>query len=489
MLPLHMNQTLPQKLSFVDLETTGASIFRDRIIEIGIVRVEGNRIVDEFESLINPNCYVPKEIKALTGINTYELESAPSFYQLKNEILEKITDSVFVAHNVRFDYGFLKNEFRRFDISFSPKHFCTVKLSRSLYPQFSHHNLDAIMERFNIKCKRRHRALDDAKATFAFFKKSQKQIPQDIFSLALLKALKKPSIPIKVSESTLNNLPESTGVYIFKGENNSCLYVGKSINIKDRVLSHFSSDYSSNKEMQLAQQTEDIETIITSGELGALLLESTLVKKLQPLYNRKLRSAFSPIVVKKVIKNGYQTVELDSSGQIDISHLEEIITILRNKKSAKEFLTNIAKKYNLCGKLLGVDITNKVCFGYRLGTCDGACIGIENILKYNLKFIEAFSQIKVKSWPFNGPIIIREKDEEGNSQGFIMDKWCYLGSLNKDNSDNFDEINQDYSFDFDTYKILLRYITNEKNQKNIQRINLNPSKTSENHIDNIGLIH
>ncbi len=478
-----MNFDLPNKLAFVDLETTGGSILRDRIIEIGIVKVENNKVIESFESLINPHCYIPPEIEMLTGINAGQLESAPSFYELKNEILERIGDSIFVAHNVRFDYGFLKNEFRRFDISFSPKHFCTVKLSRSLYPQFTHHNLDAIMERFNIKCKRRHRALDDAKATFAFFKKAQKQIPDDVFTQALNKALKKPSVPIKVDEETLNNLPEAPGVYIFRGENNSCLYVGKSINIRDRVLSHFSSDHASAKEMNLAQQTENIETITTSGELGALLLESSLIKKLQPLYNRMLRYAFSPIIVKKIIKNGYQTVELDSSRQIDINNLENIITILRNKKSAKEFLIKISKKYNLCGKLLGVDITNKVCFGYRLGTCGGACKGIENVLKYNLKFIEAFSTIKVKTWPFEGPIIIREKDEEGNSQGFIMDKWCYLGSVDHKNPEKLEDINQDYSFDYDTYKILLRYISNEKNQKNIQKINLKPKISSSNYTE------
>ena len=163
---------LPNKISFVDIETTGGSAFYDRIIEIGILRVENNELISTFHSLINPQTHLPREIELLTGITSANLEYAPTFNSLKTDILDILEGTVFVAHNVRFDYGFLKREFQRENISFSTKHFCTVRLSRLLYPQFRHHNLDSIIERFNFQCANRHRALDDAKILFDFYKKT-----------------------------------------------------------------------------------------------------------------------------------------------------------------------------------------------------------------------------------------------------------------------------------------------------------------------------
>src|SRR5437868_4812001 len=166
---------LPKKLAFVDIETTGGRSFYDRVLEIGILRVEENQIVKTFHSLINPQAYIPPEITLLTGITARDIENAPTFRQIKDEILETLTDCIFVAHNVRFDYGFLKNEFQRENISFKSKHFCTVRLSQILYPMHRHHNLNAIIERFNFHCEQRHRALDDAQILFEFYKKIQEQ--------------------------------------------------------------------------------------------------------------------------------------------------------------------------------------------------------------------------------------------------------------------------------------------------------------------------
>ena len=160
---------LPKNFSFVDIETTGGRVASDRIIDIGILRVENGTIVAKFESLVNPETYIPPFIEDLTGINTTDLEFAPNFSQIKDQILELLADSIFVAHNVRFDYGFLKNEFRRHKYSFNSRNLCTVRLSQILFPQYSRHNLDSILERFQITCKRRHRAFDDASAILEFY--------------------------------------------------------------------------------------------------------------------------------------------------------------------------------------------------------------------------------------------------------------------------------------------------------------------------------
>jgi DNA polymerase-3 subunit epsilon len=481
---------LPETLTFVDVETTGMRPTWDRVIEIGMIRVENGQVVRKFESLINPGGYLPPEITSLTGIDSTQLEDAPSFWELKLDIAEMLEDSIFVAHNVRFDYSFLKNEFKRLEVPFSPKHFCTAKLSRLLYPRYGHHSVDALIDRFGFEVKNRHRALGDAQVIWEFYQKAQGETDTDRFEKALGLALKKPTVPLKLKEKDIENLPETPGVYIFYGDSQTPLYVGKSVNIRDRVKSHFSSDYLSGKEMQIAQQVTSIESLTTSGELGALILESELVKKLSPMYNRMLRYSQGVVVLKQVedTKTGYWGIKMGDLGDVQISELNQILGVFRTKKAAKDHLINLAKEYSLCARLLGVESTLASCFGYRLGTCFGACQGKEMPLKYNLRFTEAFTAGKLKNWPFNGPIVITEKNTlDDTEEGFLVDNWCYLGKVKRRTAHDYEPVDQlqnEVRFDLDTYKIISAYVLNQKNQKNIkvlttewQKLSLNPVQT------------
>jgi len=478
---------LPKKLVFVDTETTGMNAVYDRIIEIGLLCVEDNEIVEQYQTLLNPQTYLSPFIENMTGISADDLVNAPTFYDVKERLRNFFEDSVFVAHNVRFDYGFLKNEFKRFNIKFSPKHFCTVKLSKYLYPQYTHHNLDSIITRFGFTISRRHRAFDDAKILWNFYQEIQNQFPSEKIEQAVNFVLKKPALPINLPAKALDQLPESPGVYIFYGQEEFLskrknfkktsslntlpipLYIGKSINIRERVLSHFASDHLSSTEMRIAQQITHIETIQTSGELGALFKEATLVKNLQPLYNRKLRLRHKLTVLKRrKTSEGYDTVIIETLNEITVKELDVVMGIFRSQKQAKEFLIEISKTFSLCQKLFGIQKTKGVCFGYHLGWCKGACKQNENPLKYNSRFIIAFSKYKIKTWPFQGPIVIEERnDEEESFERFLIDKWCYLGSITSQDLDTQDFKNE-YIFDLDTYKILVNYIFSEKNQRNIK---------------------
>ena len=453
-------------LSFVDLETTGTSTNFNRIIEIGILKVDRNKVIRKYETLINPEISIDPFIQQYTGINPQDLENAPTFYDLKDEILEILKDSIFVAHNVRFDYGFIRNEFKRFDISFSSKHFCTVKLARLLYPEWKKYNLDTVIEKFKLNIKRRHRALYDAKAILHFYKKSQKEIKKDKFESALRIALKRPSVPVNLSQEILEALPESSGVYIFYGDKSTPLYIGKSLNIRDRVLSHFSGDHLSTLEMKISQTVKSIETVQTAGELGALLLESSLIKKLQPLYNRLLRNKRQLLVLKKIVNpDGFNTITTGILSEITIDDFSEIIGIFKSQKELKNTLHDLSEEYSLCNKLLGLEKTDRYCFAFHLGQCKGACQSEEMSLKYNLRFDEAFYKFKIKRWPFTGPIIVKEKSI--GRESFIIDKWCILDSVKS----QYDKINTEYGFDYDTYKIIKRYIETPKNMRNISDFN------------------
>lgn len=460
-------------IAFVDTETTGMRMLHDRIIEIGILRVENNRLVQKFHTLINPQSFIPTEILLLTGIAKETLEKAPTFREVAYDIEHIMKDCIFVAHNVRFDYGFLKNEFKRLGITFSPKHFCTVKLSRALFPNASSHNLDSIIARFNIPCQNRHRALDDAKVLWEFYQIVQKQFSQEILTKALTHVFKHPSLPVNLPKNSLSILPEGPGVYIFYGAKSVPLYVGKSKNIRTRVLSHFSSDHRARFEMNISQQIESVEAMQTAGELGALLRESTLIKKLQPLYNRKLRISKRLIVLQQTQdNNGYLRVALEPLKEILPKQIDTIIGIFKSVRQAKDYLIHVKETHSLCEKLLGLEKTKHACFSYRLGTCKGACVGEENPLRYNMRFIMAFANSKIKKWPFRQQVQIEEYDTlEEKREIFTVDKWCLLSNFTAESSETF-SLNM-ARFDVDTYKILSRYLLSAKKNGNI-RVHLLP---------------
>ncbi len=510
------NSMLPNKLAFVDIETTGTSASYGRIIEIGIVRVENNEVVKTFQTLINPETFLPPEIALLTGITQKDLEGKPAFNTFAKEIYEILQDCLFVAHNARFDYSFLKYSFIREEMSFTAKQLCTVKLSRSLYPTERHHNLDAVIRRCGLNCEQRHRAFDDAKAIWNFYKHAKENFPEAFFLEAINKTLKRPSLPNKLTHEIIDSLPELPGVYIFYGSQSSVsnsqlsdsglsvfgnsdkqikklktdnkivnpqrtteglqpipLYIGKSNNIRERVLSHFAGDIRSSKEMSINQQIERIETIVTAGELGALFLEATLIKKMLPLYNRMLRLKHELIALKRDRdKDGYDYIIIGQVQSMTSNQLDSYLGLFKSRKHAKNFLSNLAKEFQLCEKMLGLEKTSGACFAYRLGRCKGACVKKELPLMYNFRNTTAFSKTKIRPWPFPGPVIIEEDNQiTKQTEVFLINKWCYLGSIQM-NGEYIQEESfmDDAVFDLDMYKILNRYMRDKKNNKKIRSI-------------------
>src|ERR1700692_3360047 len=169
---------LPQDLVFVDLETTGGNAAYDRITEVGIVRVTNGGLVEEWSSLVNPERPIPAYIEAFTGISNEMVADAPRFGEIAAAVRQKLQGAVFVAHNARFDYSFLRSEFLKADMSFSAQVLCTVKLSRRLFPEYVRHNLDAVMERNGLTCGARHRALGDARVLHDFWCKLRREVAE-----------------------------------------------------------------------------------------------------------------------------------------------------------------------------------------------------------------------------------------------------------------------------------------------------------------------
>lgn len=275
-------------MAFVDLETTGAKATVDRITEIGVVRVDENG-VHEWNQLIQPQIRISPFIEQLTGITNAMVADAPRFEVVAKELAALLQGYLFIAHNARFDYSFLKNEFKCLGITFQPDVLCTVKLSRALFPAYPHHNLDSLIQRYGLNVNGRHRALADAQQIHQFWQKIHLMHDPSLIADTVKKLVGRSSLPSNIDRSLVDDLPDSPGVYLFYGENDLPLYIGKSINIRQRVLAHFSADHSHGKEMSLSQQLRRIDWIETAGELGALLMESKLIKSLQLIHNRRLR--------------------------------------------------------------------------------------------------------------------------------------------------------------------------------------------------------
>ena len=441
-----------QPLAFVDLETTGATASQDRITEIGIILVDDSG-VQEWSSLVNPETRISGFIESLTGISNEMVSDAPRFCDLASRVYKMLEGRIFVAHNARFDYAFLKQSFLREAIDFSAKTLCTVKLSRGLYPGHPKHNLDTLIERHGLQVSGRHRALADAQLIHQFWNKVQATIPQEAIQSAVKALLGRPSTPTHIELSMIDGLPESPGVYLFYGENDLPLYVGKSVNIRQRVRSHFTADVTSAKEMSLSQQVRRIEHIRTGGEIGALLKEAALVKKLQPTHNRQLRrnNELCSIQLKEATE-GLQ-VHVAYANDLDFATTSNLYGLFKSKREALKALTEIAEDHSLCKAVIGLEKVKpgSPCFGRQLKKCRGACIGDEIRLAHDTRLLTGLGKLKLKTWPFDGPAYLKEGEEM-----LLIENWAYLGSARSE-----EEIWQlldghAAQFDKDTYKILSR---------------------------------
>ena len=445
-----------RSLAFVDLETTGATASADRITEIGIIEVDEDGAVREWQQLVNPGTRIPPFIEQLTGISNEMVAAAPPFAAVAEETLRRLAGRLFIAHNARFDYGFLKNEFKRLGVTFRAPVLCTVKLSRTLFPEYKRHNLDSLIERHGLAADARHRALADAQLIRQFWQKIHVDRSSDEIEAALTAQNARPSLPPHLDPEILDELPDTPGVYLFYADNNLPLYVGKAKDIRKRVLSHFAADHSSAKEMALAQQVRRIDWIETAGEIGALLKEAALVKQLQPAHNRQLRKNDDVCTWTLVDEGeGWLRPQLASPRELDMGIRSACYGLFKNGKEATEVLHALAGEHNLCDALLGLEkITpGKPCFGHQVKRCKGACVGSEPYARHTMRLVGALSRLKLVSWPLNGPALIREGDE-----AHLIDGWRYLGTVQSDEEIHALLAAGRPQFDRDTYRILAKYV-------------------------------
>ncbi len=317
----------------------------------------------------------------------------------------------------------------------------------------------------------RHRAMGDVELMIGFVNVAKQEHGLEKLQLTAQQLLKQASVPIGINPALLDDLPEGPGVYFFYGEDDYLLYIGKSINIRARVMSHFTSDHASSKEMKLTQQLKRIDWIETAGELGALLLESRLVKERLPLYNHQLRRE-RQLCSWQINQDAHAVplVKLVNQDEITPDIMDDLFGTFKSKKQAVEALRSIATEHQLCQKLLGLESGKGACFAAQIKRCNGACCGKEDKVIHHLKLKQALVKHRLKAWPYATKIGVREHNKFSNiTEIHVFDQWCHLGTVN--NEADLAELTQTrtvFAFDLDSYKVLLKMLA----KPNIELIKL-----------------
>lgn len=463
---------LDRDLIFLDLETTGANASFDRITEIGVVEVSAAGEVTEWSTLVNPEMRIPPMIERLTGINNDMVAQAPTFAALADSLFERLQGKLLIAHNARFDYGFLRNSFKRLGTRYQTPVLCTVKLSRRMFPQHHRHNLDTLISRHGISVSERHRALADARAIHQFVGLCAAEAPERLRQI-VDELLKAPAMPLGVAEDVIDAIPEAPGVYLFYGEGSVMLYVGKSVGLRSRVMSHFSGDHRAHKDMRISQQITRVDWIETAGELGALLLEARLIKQLQPVHNRRLRDN-RELCAFALQENaeGLLVPQVQYAHDLDLRNTANIYGRFKSRREGLKVLESFADSFQLCRRALGIEPARSgPCFAYQLKRCRGLCCGKESPVAHNLRLTTALSRMRWASWPYAGPVGFVEEDPTRDRVDIhVFDRWCHLGSVR--DASEIDELlaNPQPSFDMDTYQIMQGFLAKYQAQMKVLRL-------------------
>jgi DNA polymerase-3 subunit epsilon len=403
----------------VDVETTGGSPKSSRITELAMYKYDGVKIVDEFITLLNPEQAIPEFIKRLTGINDEMVSNAPRFFEIAKQIVEFTKDCIFVAHNVAFDYGMFRSEFRNLGYDFRMPHLCTVRAARFILPGYKSYSLGNISKEFGIEIKGRHRAGGDAFATSKLFEILYNK-DQNSLKTFIQEEINPKSMHPNLDLNIIDDLPSKPGIYRFYNEFNQLIYIGKSINIRKRVEQHLRNTKTA-KGIQLIQEIVRVDFEETGSELIALLLESELIKLHKPIFNRRLRKSLFPFgLYDEMNEKGYLKLQIHSTSKKDSHPLIHF----SSRKEALSYLMRVVENHQFCQKLCGLYQSKNACFHYEIKQCMGACVEEESPSSYNLR-IENF----ISSLTFEGKsFYILDKGRNKSEKSIVLIKnGNYLG--------------------------------------------------------------
>ncbi len=396
-----------QLYAVIDVETTGNGVLGNKITEICIVLLQGNKTIDKYTTFVNPEQPIPAFITELTGINDSMVSNAPKFYEIAHKIEELTSGAIFVAHNVAFDYNVIRNEFKEIGKTYTRKKLCTVKLSKKTTPGLASYSLGKLCKSLDIPLNGRHRAEGDTDATVILLK--------HIFNLdanfsvinTFLKTKENTplNLPAYINRELIEALPEKTGVYFLKNEADKIIYVSKAKNIKKSVISHFQE--TKNKNEILIEQIRNVDFELTGTELIASLNEVAYFKTLNPEFNTPLKKPVFPFqIIQYINRKGVIQLGIDR-----LKTTEHTFNLFYSKVTALKKLEELSVKNQLCPRYCNLESTTENCSGYKTKSCKGICQDEESIALYNIRVQQALNSITKEKETFIIKGIGRTDDE------------------------------------------------------------------------------
>ncbi len=443
-------------LAVVEVKTTGVHPARDAIWELAIIQVDAEGCVAErLHWLFEPGVALPPQLLSLSGLHPLELSGQPRIDSEARAIADAIRGRVLMGHNLRFSLAFLRRVLPDWK-TLRPPQLCILRLARATLPQLASAGFDALCAHFGITRFFRDRAVPDAEAVLTL----AQHLLQEVAPTTLGQQLRSAARPPLLAAERFAQLPE----HYFLGDGGAQLYVGKSRNLRRRVMSHFQNDHRDRRSLQMVQQIRDVQLAVTAGELGALLFESAEIKRLQPLYNRRLRKQRELLTWALAGEPGELHIELLQHHALrpGLRH----VGLFRSRHQARQWLLEQARERRLCLRVLGLEEGEGACFAYQLGRCAGACCGEEPRSAHDRRLLAGAERLQTQAWPWNGPVALVERDEQhGLTQWHVLDQWRHLGTV--DQLDHAQPLlaARRGGFNLDTYHILIGHLRRHPNME------------------------
>ena len=460
--------SLPHRLAIIDVESTGAHPVRDRITEIAILRVEAGEVVARWESLVAPGQSIPPLIEQVTGITDAMVADAPPFEAVADTVAALLEGCVFVAHSARFDYAFIKNAFTRMGRTFEAPVLCTVKLSRALFPEHHRHGLDALIERHQLVCEARHRAMGDVEVLWQFVRQVEAGFPPEALARAAERAMKAPVLPPGLPEGVLEAVPDVPGLYLFhateappaNGRRDQPLFVGRAQSLRARVREHFAPNVRKGRDAELVARVKRVEWIETAGELDTSLQELELLRAFRPPYNRAQEPAEEVFALRLLANRRrppiYDKVPIAGTDPADWAGL---YGVFRNRREADNLLRELAMLYRLCPRRLGLEGGSGPCTAHATRRCAGVCAGRESIAEHDARLAGGLAGVGTRPWPWAGAVhVIEHQPASGRRRHHVFDRWCFLGSAADEASAATLAATAPRAFDVDIWRLFCRWL-------------------------------
>jgi DNA polymerase-3 subunit epsilon len=421
--------------AIVDIETCGSKyeFKRGRITEICIAVHDGLQVIEKWSTLINPECYISPYFISISGINNEMIANAPKFHEVAKKIIELTDGKIFVAHNVSFDYGFIKDEFAGLGYQYKRETLCTVRLSRKLMPGKLSYSLGLLCESIGIQVENRHRAEGDVDATVKLFDRLlelKSMHPQ--FKNQGVEELMTRRID-KMKQYILNKLPETCGVYYFLNKEHDIIYIGKSVNMYNRALNHFNSK--ENKSKKMLNDLYNVDFVETGSELVALLHEAEEIKKHKPKYNRARKAdLFTHTIDWFKDDNGIINFKI-----VSYKESENPLLSFVNYSTARERIEKWIDESELCLRYCHLTSESSICFNHQIKKCKGICAEEEDVESYNKRAQDILDDIIFKEKDF--ALIDHGKNNDERSI-ILMENGNYFGYGYIDKTDSFSSLDE-----------------------------------------------